>query len=436
MRNFPSCTLLTIALMAVFLTASISKAESFRTTADSSCPSSPATPGYDDTEGFGINSVAFSPNGKFILAGGAGQAAFLWDAYTGALLHCFVGHRRTVENVEFAPDGKTVLTSAWDTSARLWDTNSGALLHIFPNDTTLDDSPAAAYSPDGAIVFTMAADGTAILWDVQTGLKLHSVAEPENNSDGNVFAFSPDSKLLATANKSHDIARIWDVHSGTLLRILQGDFPDTGIWNLAFSPDSKTILTGDQEVIKWDVQTGTRLQIWQVFKTVPRVSNGSAIGVLSIKYLPDGKTVMTDGDEGPILWDAASGRRLRILKDIKCPSGVVCGTGFISPDGRTLAHWDYGKATLWDAESGTLLKTLTLLPAQPSVGNYQCYACQILEASTIQPSQTPDISRFYRVNAIAFSPDGKTLLTGSQDDITRVWDVQSGKLLLSLKSPI
>src|SRR5579859_4460322 len=108
MKNLQKWAIAAVTILALFLAFHVSDAGSSGTATDSSC--TPALPGGDDTEGFGIKSVAFSPDGKFIVAGGAGEAAFLWDAQTGTLLHCFVGHRRTVGHVEFSPDEKTVLT--------------------------------------------------------------------------------------------------------------------------------------------------------------------------------------------------------------------------------------------------------------------------------------------------------------------------------------
>src|SRR5260370_29723522 len=101
MRNLPRCTLSAITLMALLLTSPISKAESFKTVSDSSCPSGLATPVNDDSDGFGVMSVAFSRDGKLILAGGASHTAFVWDGQTGALLHCFVGHTFAANYVAF-----------------------------------------------------------------------------------------------------------------------------------------------------------------------------------------------------------------------------------------------------------------------------------------------------------------------------------------------
>jgi tetratricopeptide (TPR) repeat protein len=65
--------------------------------------------------------VAFSPDGKTVLAGSDDWTARLWDATTGQLLGPPMTHWGPVRAVAFSPDGKTVLTGSWDKTARLWD---------------------------------------------------------------------------------------------------------------------------------------------------------------------------------------------------------------------------------------------------------------------------------------------------------------------------
>src|ERR1035441_3743473 len=53
-----------------------------------------------------INSVAYSPDGRYVLTGGD-NAARLWDAATGQLLRVFAGHALPVNSVAFSPDGRS-----------------------------------------------------------------------------------------------------------------------------------------------------------------------------------------------------------------------------------------------------------------------------------------------------------------------------------------
>src|ERR1041385_4359133 len=73
-------------------------------------------------------SVAYSPDGKFILIGLQDSTARLWDAQTGALIHTFKDGINPQTSVAFSPDGKTILTVESLGIARLWDAQTGNLI--------------------------------------------------------------------------------------------------------------------------------------------------------------------------------------------------------------------------------------------------------------------------------------------------------------------
>ncbi len=189
----------------------------------------------------------------------------------------------------------------------------------------------------------------------------------------NAIAFSPDGKLFAGVLQRGEID-LWDYKAGKLLRSFG-------------PPESKP--TPDEIL---DVTTNWPYCGPQVF----------------IFFGPDNKTLLTASDHWPIrLWDVTTGKELAKMNGSEGGVGVLA----VSLDFKTVAagrkterhHWpdltvDRG-LSLWEVSSGKVLRRW--------------------EAGA-------------KVCALAWSPDGKTLASGEDDQWTQFWDPQSGKLTGSL----
>ncbi len=104
--------------------------------------SPPPLAGHSDQ----VNSVAFSPDGRYALTGSMDRTAILWDVASGTALHTLAGHADQVYSVAFSPDGRYALTGSFDHTAILWDVASGTTLHALAGHT--DAVVSAAFSPD------------------------------------------------------------------------------------------------------------------------------------------------------------------------------------------------------------------------------------------------------------------------------------------------
>ena len=112
----------------------------------------------------GTSSVAFSPDGKYIVTASSDNIAHLWDVHLGKEVLQFIGHTDLVWSAIFSPDGSYVATASNDGTARLWDSQSGKELRRFIGHTAAIEN--LAFSPDGKYILTGGDDGTARLWDV------------------------------------------------------------------------------------------------------------------------------------------------------------------------------------------------------------------------------------------------------------------------------
>jgi WD40 repeat protein len=383
----------------------------------------------------GVSAVAFGPDGRRILTGSDDKTAILWDAASGQKLRTFQGHTTRVRSAVFSPDGRQVLTGSEDNTAVLWDATSGERLHTFQGNTGANwwssSVRSAVFSPDGRQVLVACADDNAILCDAASGQKLRTFQGHTNI----VFSvvFSPDGQQVLTGS-GDDTAILWHVGSGQKLRTFRGH---TGtVHSVAFSPDGRQVLTGswDKTAILWDTASGEKL----------RTLRGHTDYVHSAAFSPDGRLVLTGAGDGiAFLWDAASGEKLRTFQG---NTGQVWSVAF-SPDGRqVLTGSAHNIAILWDAASGQELRTFRGHTNAVSSVAFGPDGRQALMGTDANTAILWDVAsgkwlRTFQghtgpVDSVAFSPDGRQVLTGARawDNAVILWDAASGQKLHRFKN--
>ncbi len=109
-------------------------------------------------------SVAFSPDGRQIVAASTGGFALIWNNGAGDLPLMLTGHVGPVYSATFSPDGKRIITASSDGSVKLWDTVLGKetleLRYTGP-------LAAASLTPDGFQLVAAGWDGVLTFWDAR-----------------------------------------------------------------------------------------------------------------------------------------------------------------------------------------------------------------------------------------------------------------------------
>jgi len=143
-----------------------------------------------------VNSVAFSPDGRYALSGSSDKTLKLWDVPSGTEIRSFRGHASYVNSVAFSPDGQYALSGSGDyesddNTLKLWDVPSGAEIRSFTGHTYPVNS--VVFSPDGQYALSGSDDGMLKLWNVNSGAEIRSFIGQTSSAS---VAFSPDGQRV------------------------------------------------------------------------------------------------------------------------------------------------------------------------------------------------------------------------------------------------
>lgn len=243
---------------------------------------------------FFIDTFDVSPSGGSIGVGGwgayccGGEVARVWDSATGEELSR-ISHRLDVNSVAYSPDGEFLVTASWGGTAKIID-RSGRVIRVL-QEKGLVNARDARFSPDGVLVATAASQelgsSHVTIWDWERNKPVRTISANAYSLD-----FAPSGPRIAMAGPEGP-AEIWDAESGTRVAVLAG--PSGGFTDIAFSPDGSRVATAsyDGTVRLFDADTGAQ----------QLVLRGSGCAVYGVNFSPDGtKLASTSSCDGVRIW--------------------------------------------------------------------------------------------------------------------------------------
>lgn len=388
------------------------------------------------------NTVAFSPDNRWLASGGRDNVIKLWDLATGDVLRTLYGHSSNVNALAVSPDGKLlasgsgdindkrnlgaftqggVVGGAEDTTVRIWSVQTGRQLQVLRG----HELPvgAIAFSNDGQSLTSVSGDAVKV-WNVSAGTELlsqktkygKSGMEKLNalNSFGCVFGcgnkqrkqeeqrlknFKLSASKIAVSSNGQVAAvgqpdkavKIYDAQSGREVRELPfKTIPEAENSSLAFSADARLIAFAktSETVSVQEATTGRELYT---------VNTGLSKSPQRVQFSADGRFLVTatDYNAGSVmkLWDAATGQSIRELKpgaDVLTGARVVS----FSRDGSLIATVTAGSKTIRiiEAATGTEFRTLQTGTIQESTRAEQAAFIETIDPRTMATLQKRDIT--------------------------------------------
>jgi WD40 repeat protein/serine/threonine protein kinase len=356
-------------------------------------------------------------------------------------------HSGAVNSLAFSPDGKYLATAGADGNALIYSLSSGECSRTLRagSDRQGAFSPAllqVAFSPDGQRIMTLASDGTVAFWSVPQGEAAGQLASPITGATSVVF--SPDGRCVAVvraaANGAGEV-RVWEVASS---RAASPTLPHAGaVTSACFNSDGTLLLTAslDGGVRVWNLTT--------VIPPVPPLQDAKAPLAAAAKapgpessleaiFTPDGKRVATLAGNGCArIWDTASGQPVTPVIEHHQEMPLAA----FSHDATRIviaSRLNRGQAQVFDAATGKAISPA--LPQSDAVRRVafspddRCLVIsgetgvRLFDSGSGRPLALP-VKLAAPIHDLVFSPDGNWIATCARSSaptagLKRTWQVQ------------
>ncbi len=350
----------------------------------------------------------FSPDGRLVYSGST-----LFDAATGTVVRRFVGRALRSFGVGFSPDGLHLTSvhvagasTSWGLghhyAIKTWDLTSLRLEKSVSETLGLETEVLPAFTSDASKVVVIARDGwskpsAARVWDVGADKVVRTLPTVQNGTFG--ASFSRDGTRVAMGGFDNPklLVQLIDVRTGKVISSTQDKYYDSNGRGIALSLDGTLVAYGARggDVALWSPSTGKTRHVRIATDDV--VKNRAGFMVFS----PSGDALAVVSGSNTVLIDIEKGEeRLRIRGHERDGFFDTIRSLAFSPDGTRLATGGTdGVVRLWDTASGAQRLALR--------------------------GHTDDL------RGMAFAPNGKLLAT-SADQSIRLWDADTGDMLVSL----
>lgn len=336
-----------------------------------------------------LSYLRFDARGERLVSASFDRTVKLWDVAERKLLVDFKGHGFPVGGADFSPDGKLVASCSYERpqgtvvgTVQIWNAVDGSVVR------TLEGGRkpliGIAFSPDGRRIAAGSWDFCVFVWSIDGGEPVRCAMPDEGIYNAvDDAAWSVDGRYVLGSSKDHT-ARVWNSQTGELVATLRGH--TDAVDKLALSADGTLAATASSD--------GTT-KLWNTSDWSLRTTlRGHADDVVACAFTPDSVALVTSSKDRTVrTWDARTDRYGGARWNATGAAYVAC----YSPDDARIAVASYdGRIEIRDATTLEKTRSWEAHPAGKS-----CHA-------------------------LAWTPDGRHLASGSWEPLVKMWDAETG----------
>ncbi len=421
-----------------------------------------------------IACMAVSPDGKYLATAGAEFIIKLWNLQSGILIRNFTGLTLRINTVAFSADGMYIIAGEDTGVVKKWVTETGECVYTYSECgmsiamCITKDNKIVVGSKDGGIkiffegqkpistfkahdgeikslslsknekyLVTGSIDGTAKLWDVsgkKEVLQKTCIITKPNKLDFLFVKIDPAddpayfiTSLLIYADAEKSIERpvqIWDIAATAETKVNKPRFEFTGhkdlIYSLTVSSDGKYLAVGCASIVYvWDV---LKSKTTSPFSFVLKAEDKAVVSLCFSEYNNRHRIIATN-ECFATCWDIEEKKEAITFKQ-KVEAGTSYASAMTSDGKLLVTGGSNNQINIWDLQSGEILPPLNKKPQETKVLD-----------ENFTPADENCLVGYGAVKCLDISFDDSLLAYGSNNGFVAIWNLKTGKYVNGFQAP-